>query len=326
MSLRLLLIISEINDMTDSDKTQINIKGLFEKFNTKSNYVKSEYLAEGEENIIFKVYTTDKEYVIRISKFPRSLDDSRFEAEFTRHLYSQGISIPKQYPTLDSKPVHIDIEDKSYTLSEYVAGSELEQFESIHLVQIAKLMRKMHKASNSFESLFDRLTSTDHLSWLTDTDDTVLNNSKGDNATKEQFFNIYKVHSQIIQKNIRKLPKYALHNDIHKGNLLFKSNKLTAVIDFDECHKHYIPLELGWSIKEMCLSDIKGEFTKRIRIFLDEYNKEELLTELDKQIMFSTMLAEFSRGYLRDPDEPEFTEGAIANILEIADIYPDILT
>lgn len=174
---------------------------------------------------------------------------------------------------------------------------------SITQVQaVGTLLGKLHRLAATCDIPYDRLEHIDALSWL---DDPNAEPTTGDDLTSKAY-ELYQEHAQFIKENLPVFPKVPLHNDIHLGNLLFDGDRIVAVLDFDESHKHYIPLELGWSTGKICnfggLDNFKANLEVFRRAYADE-RKDDALSELGKSVAMSALVAEVGRKFLKNPTD-----------------------
>jgi Ser/Thr protein kinase RdoA (MazF antagonist) len=104
-----------------------------------------------------------------------------------------------------------------------------------------------------------------------------------------------KIHLQNFEyfnKSIRKekLSKQLIHYDLHPINVIFKNNKVSAIIDFDAMRKSYLIEEVAFASFRFAIFN-NTEITRvvnHLKLFLKEYVRKNQLTpqELDCYFFF----------------------------------------
>jgi Ser/Thr protein kinase RdoA (MazF antagonist) len=292
------------------------ILGLFAVNDTYHNI---EYLTEGEENYIYKISGERALYVARILKpgNTRAEVDYRFEFEFQDYLRTHDVPAPRQYLTTTNTfyATHkLGGATLQITLHDFVDGNVVTKPSPRQVKAVAELLGKMHSLAHNFTPPYDRLEHLDAFAWL---DDTMQTPRSG--MLAEKAFALYAQYGDVIKSNLVKLNRLPLHNDIHFGNLLFKTDQLVAVLDFDESHMHYISLELGWSTGQICNLGDFASFKKNLAVFQKYYLAQYQLTELERVVSTSALIAETSRKFLKQPNDPVVAK-KFKNILETLDM------
>lgn len=273
------------------------IEKLKANFAELSHMLNIKYMAEGEENWIYKVTTSDNVYVIRVSKSAREDADFDFEYRYSQFLQSKSIPVAKQYTTKEGKLFlneALDTVQHRICLFDFIEGKVIQKPSKLQIIEAAKLLAQIHSNSQKFDIDFDRLGNTDHLYWLSDLKP---GTEMTDNLVK--VYDIYKSLAEEIRSELAEIPKYPLHNDIYFNNLLYVDDKIQGLIDFDECHKHYIECELGWSMNKICNFGSFDNYLDNIHIFLAEYSKWFTLDKEQMNLTFKVLFCEGMRSYYR---------------------------
>lgn len=274
-------------------------QAIIDLFQTSDQFSQIEYLAEGEENYIYKILGQKDVYVARVLKPDnvRTRQDYDFEFAFQNYLRSHGVPIPKDYPYLNGETHAMFVLGDArmqITLHEFVVGKTVVAPNILQIQAAGALLGKLHSLATMFNISYDRLKHSDSLSWLDDIYDA---GSISNNLAREAYA-LYQKHSSYIKANLSELSRVPLHNDIHFGNLLFDGNRLVAVLDFDESHKHYAPLELGWSIGQICnIGDVES-LKPNLKVFQQSYSNQHKLSDLEWSVAQSALVAETSRKFL----------------------------
>jgi len=83
----------------------------------------------------------------------------------------------------------------------------------------------------------------------------------------------------------------ATHSDFHKGNMLFKDNKLIALLDFDNLETIPLIKDVASAIQNTCFKDNKLN-KNTMRLFLREYEKINKLTKEEKDMIVPAIIRE----------------------------------
>lgn len=83
---------------------------------------------------------------------------------------------------------------------------------------------------------------------------------------------------------IPKLPQGLNHADLHGDNVLFKENKVSGILDFDDRFYGNILSDVGSGIAFWCIDD-KIDFEK-CRFFIQAYQKERVLSQIEKEFLY----------------------------------------
>ena len=290
-------------------------QAIFELFATNDDFDTIKYLAEGEENYIYKISGEKAIYVARILK-PGNIRtelDYRFEFEFQDYLRKNNIPIPKHYPTVSNElyaTYTLSGQRTQITLHDFVQGNIVTEPSTKHIEAAAKLLGDMHRLAQRVDLSYDRLEDIDALSWLND-----ITKTPASGELEHRAAALYRDYGSYIKDNLKKLKKVPLHNDIHFGNLLFNKTSLVAALDFDESHKHYIPLELGWSMGQICNFGDFESFKDNLAIFKKTYDSQYQLSELEESLVEATLITETSRKFLKNLTNPNMTQ-QFSNVLE----------
>jgi len=96
---------------------------------------------------------------------------------------------------------------------------------------------------------------------------------------------------KIIKMNYRK-KMIITHSDFGIHNLLYKGDKIIAILDFDNMHVSPRASEVSYPIKQICFNKTKDKLDKRkMNLFLKEYEKIIKLSKKEKDALLPMMVA-----------------------------------
>lgn len=302
------LLYTQVMDNTTFRQTILeNRKTIFDLFKTNDRLDRIEYLAEGDDNYIYKIWGKQAIYALRILKptNKRIKQDYDFEFAFQNYLRRHAIPIPMPYLCKNNQPyATLDVggAQLQLTLYEFVTGQTVTDPSVAQVQAVGTLLGKLHRLAATCHISYDRLEHVDALSWL---EDASIKPTANDDLTQKAYV-LYQEHAKYVKENLPAFTEVPLHNDIHFGNLLFDGDRIVAVLDFDESHKHYIPLELGWSTGKICnfgnLEDFKTNLKAFQKSYSQEYN-EQVSSELEESVVNSALIAEVGRKFLKNPTD-----------------------
>jgi homoserine kinase type II len=81
------------------------------------------------------------------------------------------------------------------------------------------------------------------------------------------------------------LPKGLIHGDVFPDNTIFKNNRLSALIDFEEVCVDNLLMEIGMCINGFCFIDNKLDI-ELMETFLFEYNKIRQITKKELELLY----------------------------------------
>lgn len=83
----------------------------------------------------------------------------------------------------------------------------------------------------------------------------------------------------------------ATHSDFHARNMLFKKNKIIALLDFDNLETIPLVKDVATAIWHTCIKDKKLD-EDAMKLFLKEYEKINRLTKEEKEMIIPTIIRE----------------------------------
>lgn len=241
---------------------------------------KVKFLGAGNVNDVVRV---DSSEIFRFPKSKRGRDSLRYEATVLRELEGKlSLQIPK-VKTLSK--------DADYAIFSYLSGRVLEDEEVAAFSKGEK--QRLGKKLSQFVSEINNVISVQRVvelqskftPWREDEISYYATMLQSDKSAR-----YYMAYSSYYEKFLQtymhsgRLKEFALHDDLHVGNLLFDSkNELTGVVDFGDFCTGAVSSELrqiyraGEDIAEITIEGLGAEFGK---INLEAVRLEAILYEL----------------------------------------------
>lgn len=189
-------------------------------------------LQDGSDNLVYLFYSNDVKYVLRISKKQKDDEDFLFETTLIKHLYENGIPVPK--PIYNNENSFLTKYDEQKMILFSFCDGEKIIFDKNNLPKEQQaynagvILAKIHNLTESYTSSYQ--TSRTMLSEL----NRIIEHQKEFTHKYEdgaifvtQVYDIIASLNNCVQQNC------IIHNDFRTHNLLFNQNEISAVLDFD---------------------------------------------------------------------------------------------
>lgn len=263
--------------MLDLDKE--DIKAILETYDVGS-LISSSYIPEGHMNTCYKVETDKDTYLLRLYHrshyHSKTVSEIRLEHKILRRL--QGIiPVPKVYQDKNKEKI-FEYNNHFGSIYEFIRGKNISDPSKQQIQSVAKITTTLHEELQSFtpeeakqNQRFNKEKLKNHFQTLQGMDD---------------FPSKYKktVREAIQDITLPDLPKTITHTDLHFGNLLFKDNTITALLDFDSANRGKRIMEIASFIRYEAYEDhLQPDIAKT---FLEEYQKYIPLTKKEKHNLY----------------------------------------
>jgi homoserine kinase type II len=237
-----------------------------------------EHIKKGYMNHSFIVRTDKGKYILRIGKKTKTANDLLFEIKMLNHL--RGLPTPKYVQDNTGNYVNV-FKGHNYTVYQYIEGSTPKKTSEKLMQQVAFFLAEFHNQTKNFKS------DSDRFAWYT---------FSGDRAAEFKNYLMkalpnYKNDIIYMEKEVLNtrlpdsLPTGPLHCDVKRENVLVINDRLTGVVDFDNCQMGPYLLDLAISINWFC-TDWNGlDYHKTYR-FIAYYEKRRRLSKFERKLLF----------------------------------------
>lgn len=231
-------------------------------------------IERGLVNYNFNLITNKGKYIIRVLNKP---SDKQKEFQVLYYLHKTKFPYQTPLPIKNKKGKEITIiNKKNLWIYKKIKGNHIKEFKENHLRQIAKALALYHKSLKDIEGKtypwFEDISST--LKQFKEIKKKRQTNSSG-KLMKENIDWLISLTKPIIKLNFHKNMLYC-HNDINRGNLLWKKGKLIGILDFDNIDYRPRIFDVSTAIMNLNHSKINKKLEKT---FLKEYQKHNPLTK-----------------------------------------------
>ena len=231
--------------------------------------LKLEEIPGGFGNSNFKLTTTDGEFLLKICDEKDSVE-LNMQIALLQHLRQHAY--PTAYPilTTDQKPL-IHETFGSVMLYPFLQGEEPLPSPNI-LAQLGEALAKLHRILPIAGLPPFAMGISQMQPFLQEVENTEF-------AT-HPFVALLKSQLEEIEPSLNaSLPMGLLHGDLFLDNTLFDSQKMVAILDFEEGCYDTLLIDVGMTIIGCCYTSDHRLNLKAVRRFLDAYNVVRPLTE-----------------------------------------------
>lgn len=208
-------------------------------------------ISKGLENQNYRISTDDKDYLFRVYSIKhsttgkRDIKDIEEELRFINYLREQGIPTPQVIKGKENQMfTTIILEDGIHfaCLFNYVKGVEVDTYNSKNSASVAKILLAMISASSKYRYSYVRKWGNNMIEQSLALFESEQQKIVRYHKELEHLYNETRnLNSRLQTENIS---KGLIHGDVKLENLLFKGNKVIAVLDFDDYHEGYFLEEL----------------------------------------------------------------------------------
>lgn len=267
-----------------------DIEGLIQKEYSNHAKIVIEPISKGEENQNYTVAMDGNEYVLRLYSVKHSTtglrrkQDLDFELDFIDHLRSQNVPTPHVIRARDdARVVTTTINDqiRYAVLFEYMKGEEAVSYNEENARSLAETLLQIRKASISYPYKAVR-------EWPGNMIEMSLDFYEENRQRVDRYRDVLDAMYENAAEGYRQiqcasLPKGMIHGDIKLENILFDSNQVTAVLDFDDYRESYLLEELARTL----LHDLDSATRNAIRS--GYFNEFQEVFEKDRSISATEM-------------------------------------
>ena len=243
-------------------------------------------------------------------------DRLRFTHSVQKHLVSAGFPVPKLIPTRDRGFELLNIRDLVYELFEFVPGQPYRQT-SQEALDAGALLARFHRATEDFVAASTLPTPRGDYhdapgvrtglctigSKLSSHDSFTGDESELAALTQFLLASYDRAAESVNCVGLPTWPERVTHSDWHPGNLLFRNQKVVAVIDYDASRLSRLVIDLANGTLQFSIIGGGDPVTwpehpdeKRFHAFLSGYQSLTTLSEPERScipgLMIEALIAE----------------------------------
>jgi len=238
---------------------------------------------KGERNVTYRVVTTRGDYCLRVYR------------EKTPHEFGFELALLNAIRGLPTPCLHrigsqwwTKVDGRYAAVYDFIPGSQLKRFTTRQLEDVGAFLGRFHRRSRTFHWRGTRKRFYD------------LPDRRIDNIV--QFARACRVpflqHLPDMARELRRwrlnsrLPSGPIHVDVKPENVLFKNGRLSGVIDFDNCYKGPLMLDLMTSMVWFGLLGRKFKLSRAAAVYRG-YRRERRLSPLEYRELYRVLHFKF---------------------------------
>ena len=237
-----------------------------------------EEIVDGIENSNFKIFCSNKPYILTIFEKRVTQEELPFFINLKNFLNKNNFKCPK---TISDKNGRIlkKIKNKTAVIISFIEGKSIEKPNFKMCKEVGKMIANLHNLTKNFDEKRDN--SLDLKDWKE-----IYKKCLKDKSDEfKETMNLLKNEIDYLEKYWpSNIPCGIIHADLFRDNIFFKNEKISGVIDFYfSCYYFYI-YDIAIVINDWCFSDNGQNFHKQNCLtILEEYQKIRKLSDLEKK-------------------------------------------
>jgi Ser/Thr protein kinase RdoA (MazF antagonist) len=245
-------------------------------------YVGSDALQQGTVQTNYCLRTTQGKFVFRYYE-TRSRDSVLFESDLLTYLTAHHYPCPTQVQTTRGGYVGA-YREKPYVLFDFLPGQPVERPTAQHWQQLIQKAAELQKLTRGYRSPYTRHR------WNYDPElcrRLARHEARQLNTPSARRKLAWLTRELTTLDLPATLPKGICHCDFHFSNLLFRGDKLVAVLDFDDANHTFLPFDLVGLIEVWAWPRRADTLDMaRARSVVQEYMRHRPLSRLEQEHVY----------------------------------------
>ncbi|MBT6505207.1 homoserine kinase [Candidatus Woesearchaeota archaeon] len=260
--------------------TKSSVSQILEKYNV-GEITSFSLIEKGERNSTYVILTNQGKFILKIYE-ECNIEKIMVEIQLLEKLSKANIPVPKIVKTV-SNDYLLYLYQKGIAMFTFLDGKHIKN-ESANLKQIKSLGENLgiiHKNTMNFKPKNIELKN------IYDYDNKwILNALVSIKKDMPELPNKYEKFVSNILENISipKLVQGLNHGDFQEDNIMFMGNKVSGIIDFDDCFYGNLLSDVALFIGMWCI-DKEIDFDK-CKCFIQAYESKRKLTEKEKKYLY----------------------------------------
>ncbi len=237
-----------------------------------------EEIVDGIENSNFKIFCSNKPYILTIFEKRVTEEEIPFFINLKNFLNKNNFKCPKAISDKNGKILK-RIKNKTAVIISFIEGKNIEKPNFKMCKEVGKMIANLHNLTKNFDEKRDNNLD------LKDWKEIYKKCLKEKSEEFKETMNLLKNEIDYLEKYWpSNIPCGIIHADLFRDNIFFKNEKISGVIDFYfSCYYFYV-YDLAIVINDWCFSDNGQIFDKQNCLtILEEYQKIRKLSDLEKK-------------------------------------------
>jgi len=277
-------------------------------------------------NVSYIIKTTLGKYFLRLcpDKGPRfrSIDEIYSEIKLLSHLGENHFPVLLPIKDKEGRRI-ISIKNHNGYIRRFTEANSKENPNLNQIEEFGKALGRFHSLTQNFSTKNERkhIFDLEKTKEFFKEDARYIMHSNFNN--KEKF--ISRVNLALSSIDFPEyLPSGMIHEDLGKRHVLWKENKISAIIDFDRTYFGKLILDLGQACRGWCFTDNWTKWSnENFKHLIKGYSKRRKLTEIEKKYLVDAIkfgiverAISFSLRFIGTTGDPEDEKYALYSVLE----------
>ncbi|BCK01496.1 phosphotransferase enzyme family protein [Anaerocolumna chitinilytica] len=283
---------------------------LLDYYGISAQYIETEELSEGEDNLNIKIVSDKYSYVLRCYNYTTDKEID-FELELINYLINKGFNTASIINSVNNGLycIFCGIKAALFTFEE---GNHMNNESLEDALLVTQLIANLHNTAINFSSeVYRSRNDMDRIKAIYKIDKTKIVDSKY-NELLINIDNFIYSFKKSLEKNNKNLITGVIHHDANNTNVLFNEmTKNIILLDFDESHITYLINDIASLIHNWAMDENNMEINlDRATKIIQTYNLYRPLSNTEKKMIGDFVLlfqladvCEYvTRSIIRHPD------------------------
>lgn len=251
---------------------------ILENYNI-GRYKSHKHIPIALEHTVYLLKTDKGKFILKIYE-EVDLKSLKQEIEAREFLRKKGLPIPEIMKTKSKKNL-LKYKNANLTIEQFVKGKGAIKFNKKMAISTAETMALMHKELQKKK-----------IKWIREAYHFELHEEDTGKIQKIMNLEFREEENKFLEEskkiNKKKLKRSIIHADFQDVNLLFKNNKIIAILDWADMHKSFLVYDIAVTMARSFIKATKIE-KEKIKFFLKTYQKQIKLNSEEKKAIYYLM-------------------------------------
>jgi homoserine kinase type II len=243
-----------------------------------------EEISEGILNTNYFIEGDKGKFIFRILEGERDYTEEVKELEFLEYLNSNGFPCPIAIKNISGEN-YTFIDGKMASVFTFIEGEKVHSINENNLKEIGQKLGRMHNLLKDRDIKRNRKID---MQYFYD----IISKADLKGILKDDYDFIMKYYERASKVDYSNLPFGIIHNDIFPDNVFMKDGEISGIIDFNDCLRGPLILDLAivisfWIRNRGISEEVENQMTK---IFLDAYESERKITKEEMTLMDESLI------------------------------------
>jgi homoserine kinase type II len=259
------------------------IKGILKDYSFEDVY-KIDEISEGILNTNYFIEGDKGKFVFRILEGERDYKEEIKELEFLEYLNSNGFPCPIAVKNNFGEN-YTFIDGKMASLFTFINGEKVNSINENNLKEIGEKLGKMHNLLKERDIKRSRKIDMDYFY-------NIISKADLKGILQDDYDFIMGYYKRATEVDYSKLPFGIIHNDIFPDNVFMKDGEISGVIDFNDCLRGPLILDIAiiisfWIRNKGLSLETEEQLTK---VFLEAYETQRKISKEEMDLMDESLI------------------------------------